>query len=244
MKSKNIMQQIKFKPKVKSLISIVTFGVVILWAILANAGCKKTESPYYKYQNNTTNFNGSIYEFLQAQNGVFDSLLKVIDSVPGLKDSLSTETGLTFFAAPNNCFANALQNLNLNLAAYNLPPKYLSDIDTTPDMDTLVSRYLFNGLYPTDSLIKYGDAGVIVPSFRYAYGMNLAYQRNTATGFQNGGPQFINFTDLHNSLSASFWVTVPTISVNIKANNGIIHILTDTHSFGFNDFINRFSQVH
>jgi hypothetical protein len=160
-----------------------------------------------------------------------------------LKNTLSTGSNLTFFAAPNNCFVNALQNLNLNLASYGLSPKYLSDIDTTANMDTLVSRYLFDGLYPTDSLIKYGDAGLAVPSFKYAYEMNLAYQRNTATGFQNGGPQFINFTDLHNSLSASFWVTAPTISVNIVTNNGIVHILTDSHSFGFNDFIDRFSGV-
>lgn len=231
----------------------IFIGLIVLLIIFVNTGCSKDESPYYNYKNTTTNFNGSIYEFLQSQNGVFDSLLTVIDSTPGFKDALSTGQNLTFFAAPNKCFANALQNLNTYFGnfvvsigndQFHLPPVYLNRIDTMPDMDTLMSRYLFDRLIPTDSLIVYGTQGLDLPSYKYGYEMNLAYKRNTATGYQNGGPQFINLTDLDNSLSSAFWVSAPTISVNIKTNNGIVHILNDSHSFGFNNFIDRFSKVY
>lgn len=244
------MKQLKLRHIVKLLFPSPLIGIVLLSIICINSSCSKQDSPYYDYQNTTTNFNGNIYEFLQSQKGVFDSLLKVIDATPGFKDTLSNGKNLTFFAPPNNCFTNALDNLNAYFATftgitgYKFPPVYLNNIDTMPDIDTLMARYIFNGSYPTDSLIVYGTDGLTLSSLKYEYKMNLAYQRNTATGYQNGGPQFINFTDLDNSLSSAFWVTVPTISVNIKTNNGIVHILKDSHSFGFNDFIDRFSKIY
>src|SRR3546814_4737867 len=47
------------------------------------------------------------------------------------------------------------------------------------------------------------------------------------------------YTTLFRSQFLRYWVTTTTASVNVRASNGIIHVITPDHIFGFNEFVSR-----
>jgi len=217
------------------------WGIVFLFALSAIASsCSKShEGPYYNYENQNAVYNGSTYAFLQAQDGLFDSLLYVIDRVPNLKDTIENYN-ITLFAPNNQCFTNALKNLNELRSTQHKTPLYLRDLDLM-ELDTLLCRYVLAGKFVTDSLIEFSD-GISVQSLRYDYAMHLRYHRQDANGYQNGGPQEIEFSDPKNSIFERYWVTTYTTSVNIYTNNGLVHLLSGGHEFGFGEFSGRMNK--
>jgi hypothetical protein len=176
---------------------------------------------------------------LQAQTGLYDSLLLVIDRVPNLKDTIQNYD-ITLFAPNNQCFTNALNNLNELRATQHKSALSLKDIDLV-ELDTLLCRYVIPGNYVTDSLVEFSD-GISVNSLRYDYKMHLRYNRQDASGYQNGGPQEIEFSDPKNSIFERYWVTTYTTSVNVHTNNGLVHLLSGGHEFGFGEFSGRMNK--
>ncbi len=209
---------------------IVILLVCTLFIAMIIISCSKNDRGYYNYQNSNAEFNGTAYEFLQSQNGLYDSMLYVINKATGLKDSLS-QGNITLFAIPNTCFTLALNNLNTNRAEEHKPLLYLCDLDSA-QLDTLVCRYIIPLSITTDSINSFAS-GISYPSARYGHLMNLLYQRQDAEGFQGGGPQQIQFSDTKDTIFQRFWVSTTTVSVNIHVDNGIIHILSSQHEFGF-----------
>lgn len=199
--------------------------------IVASISCSKNSSgEYYSYQNSNAVFNGTAYAFLQSQNGLYDSMLYAISRVTGLQDTLSQDN-VTLFAVPNTCFTLALTNLNSNRAQKHLQPLYLNDLDSA-QLDTLLCEYIIPEPVTTDSISSF-SAGKSYGCMRYGHLMNLLYQRQDASGFEGGGPQQILFSDTRDTIFQRFWVSTTTTSVNIHANNGIIHIISSQHEFGF-----------
>lgn len=214
------------------------FFVAVL--ITMAVSCSKShEGPYYNYQNKNAVYEGNTYEFLQSQNGLFDSLLLVIDRVPDLMDTIKNYD-ITLFAPNNQCFTNALNNLNELRATQHKMPLSLKNIDLV-ELDTLLCRYVIPGNYVTDSLVEFSD-GISVSSLRYDYKMHLRYNRQDANGYQNGGPQEIEFSDPKNSIFERYWVTTYTTSVNVHTNNGLVHLLSGGHEFGFGEFSGRMNK--
>lgn len=214
---------------------LLLFGLLMLCM-----GCSKShEGPYYNYQNRNAVYNGNIYEFLQSQDGLYDSLLYVIDRVPHLKDTIENY-GVTLFAPTNQCFTNALNNLNELRSTQHKTPLYLDKVDLV-ELDTLLCRYVIPGSYLADSLKEYSD-GISANSLRYDYEMHLRYNRQDANGYQNGGPQEIEFSDPKNSIFERYWVTTYTTSVNIHTENGVVHLLSGGHEFGFGEFSRRMNK--
>ncbi len=225
--NKKIHNNKRFLPFI--LLTCFTLSIVI--------SCKKNnEGAYYGYQNANAEFNGNIYQFLQAQNGLYDSMLYVIDRSTGVKDSLENSTE-TVFAVPNKCFTIALQNLNQVRALKNLQPISLSQIDSA-QLDTLICRYILPVSFNSDSA-KFYTNGVLIPSLKYGYKMNLKYERAAASGYLGGGAQQIVYTDPKDTLFNQFWVSTYTTSLNTRTSNGYVHVLSSGHEFGFGEFIIR-----
>ena len=210
--------------------------IVIVTAVLivSSAGCKKTDKTYYNYTNTLGKFNGNALEYLRSQPGVYDSMLLVISRVTGIADTISNEN-LTIFAITNKSFSIAIQNINQARqdSIPVMPPVSLSTLDSAT-LDTFFCRYLIPGQVLSDSLVNFTD-GLVFPSVRYGYNMQMQFASTNASGFLNGGPKRIIFSDTRNSIFVRDWVRVNTATINIRTNNAIVNSLDPGHDFGFGD---------
>lgn len=210
----------------------------LLFLVFFGTSCQKIGKEYYGYQQQTSEFDGTVLDYLKAAGG-YDSMLLVIDSIPGLADTLSTDS-VTCFAIPNQCFSNAITDLNTFLSNSGQPNMYLSQVDK-PILDSLISCYIFDGYYTTDSL-SVDAQGVTVPSAKYGYNMHLQYGISGSSGYVNGGTDVITLSDMNNSILRTDWQNATTRVVNIKANHAVIHVLSDNHEFGFSRLTEKINQ--
>ncbi len=207
----------------------------------AISSCEKMDETYYHFENKSGVFNGNAIEYLESQDGVYDSMLYAIDRVVGLKDSIIAGN-VTVFAMPNASFKLALENLN-EVRERNTPPRpplNLATLDSA-QLDTLMCRYVIQGLYNTDSVSQYAD-GLTVTSLRYDYLMQLQYFHNSSSGYENGGPEYLIFSDRNKSIFERYWVQATTNAVDIKTSNSFIHILSPGHDFGFGQVVTRMNK--
>jgi hypothetical protein len=176
-------------------------------------------------------------DYLRSRTGEYDSLVEAVDLVPGLSDSLSKEQ-VTLFAVSNTSFAVAVASLNLARSQQQLPPLGIKDLNPVL-LDSMLCCYIFNGLYPTDSIS--GDAaGLTLSSFKYGYNMHVLYQLTDASGYVGGGPEYLVFSDMNNTLVQTNWQNANTSAVNIQTANAVIHALANNHEFGFTKFSAKF----
>lgn len=221
---------------------LTDYGLRLLFVLIccsAIFSCKKTESPYYDFNNEVQDYDGDILSYLHANKPQYDSMLVVLDRLPDLKDSI-TNKRLTVFALNNKCFQNAVEELNQARALKSKPMMNLANADVK-ELDTLMSRYLIRGEYSTARLSPFVD-GSFVTSINHAYRMHILYKKINASGFVGGGPQILTFSDPKGSIFEKFWERTQTTGVNIRAKNGIIHILAPGHVFGFNEFVKRINK--
>lgn len=212
-----------------------------LFSLLLLDGCKKQEKTYYDFKNTAGDFPGDALQYLQSQNGIYDSMLLALSRVTGLTDSLSSNA-VTVFALNNNSFTLALQNLN-GVRSLQSPPRqplYISTLDSA-QLDTLLCRYIIRGHYPTDSVSPYND-GVTVDGIRYGYEMQIQYEHASSSGYESGGPESLIFSDRNNSIFDRYWVGTTTNAVDIKTTNAIVHVLSPGHDFGFGQIVERMNK--
>lgn len=203
--------------------------------------CTKGDEYYSDYVNITQSYEGTILEYLESQPGTFDSLILVLDRLPELRDSLNDQNKeITLFAVTNRSFQIAVGAMNTARELSGRTPLYLEDLKKA-DLDSLTSRYVISGLYDTDALHTFKE-GRTVPSMRYGYDMNILYNQTNASGFVQGGQQQLLFSDVNNSIFQRYWETINTASVNLYASNGVLHVLSAGHDFGFNKLTTKFSQ--
>lgn len=177
--------------------------------------------------------------YLQSQPGVYDSMLLVLGRLTGLRDSLA-KNNLTVFAVNNRSFSLALQNINQARrdSVPSMPEASLSTVDSAV-LDSFFCRYLVPGQVRSDSLTGFTD-GRLFPSVRYGYNMQMQFTQTNASGYLNGGPKAIIFSDPKNSVFAVNWIRTTTITVDVKTDNAVVHLLPPGHVFGFGaDFIRR-----
>lgn len=211
---------------------------VLLFALSALTACKK-DSIYHDYENTIKEFDGTALQYLQSQKNTFDSLLLVLDRLPALKDSLSNQK-ITLFAATNQSFDAAIKNLNIQRLSEGKGKLSLKDCDLT-ELDTLTTRYILRGIRTTDSYAPFVD-GLNIISIKYAYPMHVQYNKLNASGFVNGGPQSITYSDPKGSIFEKYWENSTTNAVNIKTKNGVVNILSPLHDYGFNEFVSRVNK--
>ncbi len=215
-----------------------TFAAVFVAIVLVTA-CKKQDQGAYNFENKVNVYDGNVYSYFKSQPGVYDSLVKVIDRISWLKDTLATRSSFTVFAVTNRSFVLALQNLNELRSTQNKPSLGLATANLS-QLDTLTSRYIISGKFSTDSLLL--KDGVSLWSVRYNYEMHGQEKSGNAYGFVDGGPKSIIFSDVKGSQYISEWQQTTTQAVNIYTNNAIVHVLSPSHEFGFSEFTIRLNK--
>ena len=197
------------------------------------SSCAKFDGYYDRQQVNEV-FNGSTYEYLKSKPGVYDSLLVVVERLK--LDTILRDSTITLFAVPNTGFRLAMDNLNDVREMNNSPFDYLESV-RYEHLDTLATEYIIRGLYNSDSLSD--RDGKQMTAVRYGYPMHGGLNSTSASGYVDGGPGVIEFSDTKKSQFTRKWVTTTTSSINIKTNNGIVHVLEPYHVFGFDEFVKR-----
>lgn len=223
---------------IKLYIPTVLFGLIL--AVFFTS-CNKEDNYYYDFETADKKYEGTIYEYLKSERGVYDSLLLVLDRVPDLRAKLNNpDSTLSLFAVTNRSFQLAVDALNTTRRLTGKSPLYLEDVGLL-DIDSMVNRYVLNEEYDTKMLAPFID-GQVVQSTKYAYRMHIQYRVLDASGFVGGGQQQLIYSDTNNSIFQRYWQGINTSAVNIRTKNGIIHILSSGHDFGFNKFTSKYSS--
>jgi uncharacterized surface protein with fasciclin (FAS1) repeats len=206
--------------------------VMLLSIVAVLQACKKDGGPYVDYKNNAATYNGDALVYLQSKPGVYDSMLLVINRLPGVADSLRSGK-YTVFATSNRSYTIALQNINnaRRDSVPSLPPVSFSTMNLNV-LDTFFSKYIIPGQITTQNLASRAD-GLKYPSMKFGYDMHLQYETTNASGYLGGGPKAILFSDTRGSVFTINWIRVYTNTVDIKTTNAIIHVLDVGHNFGF-----------
>ena len=261
---------------------LITLGTCILLGCVV--ACEDYDSPYYKDTAGVTSFKGTVLDYLSAgdptYNLHFDSMMVLINGIPGLRDTLEQDsTEFTVFAIPNECFQSAINALNqyrannskdsliCNLKDFLIEPFFVIDTlivpavtdeegtvvtpaDTTliktqydyrGRMDSLICRYIFRGKYDS-GLISKNTNGLVLSDVKYGYDMHVAYERLPAAGLLNAGGQRLILDDMNRSTLEADWTATYTQSIDLQVSNGIIHLITPGHEFGFDHFVSFFQN--
>ena len=221
----------------KNIIKYVGTVSMLLMLTLMYSACKKNGG-FYDVEESTAPFTGNTYEYLKSKPGVYDSLLVAIDRM-GLQKTL-TDSNVTLFAVTNPSFQLAFRNLNTLRKQSDKDPLFLSNIDGV-QLDTMVSYYIIRGKKPTDSL-KLQD-GLNLTSVKVGYPMHAKSTRASASGLVGAGPEVIEFSNTKRSQFIRNWATSTTASNNITTKNGIVHVISPDHIFGFDGFVTRLTFV-
>ena len=206
--------------------------VVVICFLMTAPGCKKSDDTYKDYTNTAGTFNGNALQYLQSQPGLYDSMLLVINRLGGLADTI-TKNNITVFAINNKSFSIALENINQARKDFipTKPEVSFSTMDSAT-LDTFFCRYILKDRVSSADIRSLTDGRLFV-STRYNYNMHLQLQRTNASGFQDGGPSSIIFSDPKNSVFVRNWIRVPTITMDINSNHASVHLLSSGHDFGF-----------
>ncbi|MDN5283965.1 MAG: ATP/GTP-binding protein [Mucilaginibacter sp.] len=204
---------------------------------LLQSACTK-DGGYHNAPENNTKFTGNTYEYLKSKPGVYDSLIATVDRM-GLKQML-TDSNVTLFAVTNPSFQLAITNLNTLRRQTDKDPLFLANIDGI-QLDTMVSYYIIRGKITTDSLTL--QDGLDLSSVRFGYPMHGKAVKTSASGQVEGGPEEIEFSNTKRSKFVRFWSTTTTGSNNIRTKNGIVHVVSPDHIFGFDEFVPRLTFV-
>lgn len=227
------------KMKMRTNKHIVALFTLLLAAVGMLSSCGKDESPYYHVENKLQQFDGSAFEYLQANAPTYDSLLKVLDRLPDLKDTLQNEQ-VTLFAPTNENFAAALKNLNFYRQKEG---KTLIDLSTADlnELDTMTCKYMVKKQYLTTDFKEYLE-GMYVNSIKTGEQMHIEYRKENASGYVEGGAQIVKYSDTKQGFVRAYWDRTETSAVNIKTNNAVVYVISPTHNFGFNEFTKRLNK--
>ena len=113
--------------------------------------------------------------------------------------------------------------------------------DYRADLERMLCKYIIKGSYDTDNILA-NEGNNSLNSLKYNYQMNIECSRKPASGFVGGGVKQLIFSDMKNSQVKDNWNRVSTVWNDVYTNNGIIHILSPQHSFGFDEFIYVFNN--
>ncbi len=217
-------------------------GALLLCCLSA---CQK-ERAYYK-DSGLANpyFKGTIMDYLEAKPFYFDSVA-LVAHLAGLDTVLSNHT-VTFFAPTDRSIMRLIEEVNKSL--------YLLQYDTVRTLSDVpqniwrkyLSRYIFHGSnqlkdYPQ---IDY-ELRVTYPGQGYlswdGTPMNIGVIYNDQNGVKYVGYRQLSIAYIPDiSNPKDNWIVAQVASSNILTDNGVVHVLSDDHTyFGFDgaEFIN------
>jgi len=228
------------KKAIQMKVLTYTFWLTCACVGLFFTSCEKSNTYFTDFKTSTAQFDGNTWDYIYAQYGIYDSLVMAIERFPELKNYLQTADSVTVFGVNNRSFEVALATLNRVRVQGNKKPMYLEDMQAE-DLEKLLCYYIIQGAYNAESISDLRD-GKYVFGYKYDYQMHMQYQNTAASGLVGFGPQQIIFSDTNGRIFHRFWTRTTTASINVKTNNGYVHMLTPGHDFGFNKLIQLFNN--
>ncbi len=199
--------------------------------LVASAACKKNNE--YRDAEPVREVNMNTYDFIKSRNnGLYDTLVYLLDKT-GLAQKLKTGK-YTFFVPQDYSISAAMYNLNFTREKRGDRGNWTVDSIRIGIWDTLLTRYMIEGIYSLDSLMI---ADGVILTTPYGYEMNGKAIATTASGVAKSGSKVIQYSDRNNSRVIKNWVMATTESANLKTTNGIVHFLEPKHIFGYSSFI-------
>lgn len=208
-----------------------------IWlAFIAIAGfltsCKKD---YYRdsgLQNGI--YAQSSLAVLEAQPFFFDSLVTIIH-LAAMEDLVSDST-TTFFAPTDHSIYKAMSFINTEMHSQFEDSLRLEDIPAEV-WQKFLSHYIFRGKYLLKDIPRRDPTQLnVYPGMNLeswdGYIMNLGVLFSDYAGTKDVGPRRVTITDI-GDLANPVNITVNVATSDMQTNNGIIHVLADSHDFGF-----------
>lgn len=215
--------------------------LLLLFSIGVLFGCKQADEYYLNFDKLNVKYDGTIYQYLEHQPGVYDSLMLMLERLPELKEKLkNSNESITYFAVNNRSFELAIENLNTVRKNEGKEPLYIEDIKLEV-LDTLAYRYVFDELVDIKLIKPYLD-GYVISSSKYEYDMHAQYRVLTASGIVGGGEQQIVFSDVNESIYERYWQRANTKAVDLQTDNGFVQTLSSQHDFGFGKLNDYFTN--
>ena len=205
-------------------------GLLMVLLILGFS-CRKVFDTYRNSQP-VQQVSVDTYAFLQAQKGIYDSLLYLLD-ITGLADTIKNDE-VTFFAIQDISILTALKNVNVTRGLYGDSTIWTLDSIPVSVWRSMLERYILDGIVSSDSL-NYAD-GVTLHTIS-DYEMNGKRIKNDASGIVDGGPFAIQYSDMDSSRFVKDWISSATQAADVRTSNGMVHVLESKHTFGFDAFV-------
>jgi hypothetical protein len=215
--------------------SISGIWVAFLAMTALFSSCQKD----YYYDSGLQNgvYNESSLEVLEAQPFFFDSLVQVIHLAA--MDDLMNDSSITFFAPTDHSIYKAMSFLNAEMHNKFEDSLRLEDVPAEV-WRKFLTRYIFRGKYMLKDITRRDASQLnVYPGMNLeswdGYIMNLGVLFSDYEGTKDVGPRQITITDI-GDLADPVKITANVATSDMQTRNGIVHVLDDSHDFGFSVF--------
>ncbi|MGX5818880.1 fasciclin domain-containing protein [Chitinophaga lutea] len=213
---------------------ILQWPLALLCLVLLTQSCKKEY--YVDGGVANPNYNGTIYDYLTEKTMYFDTLRRVVEHA-GLKDMLNSDT-VTFFAPSDEVLRQVLNDVNGRRFAAREDSVEFEDIDASVWREYL-GRYIIKGKRLAGSFPRVSTSNInAFPGINYimldGYILNIGLEYTNYNGVEAVGPRVLYLIDV--AADPTNYDNVPKVRVvssDIQPKNGVVHVLSYSHIFGF-----------
>lgn len=214
--------------------------VVLALAVCGFSSCQKEKDYYLDSGLANPYFKGNVVDYLNAKPFYFDTVANIIELAD--MDSVFQQDTVTFFAPTDRSVLRLIQETNhwLYVGGYDTI-RALTDVPA-PIWRKYLTRYLFHGEnqlkdYPQidyDLLTSYPGQGYLSWD---GQPMNIGVVYNDVNNVKYAGYRQLTIAYIPDiSEPTSGWIQANVASSNILTDNGVVHVLSDEHTyFGFDE---------
>ncbi|RPE08537.1 hypothetical protein EGT74_15970 [Chitinophaga lutea] len=219
---------------------IFQWPLALCCLVLFSQSCKKD----YYVDGGKANpiYNGTIYDYLTEKTMYFDTIKAIVD-LAGMKDMMTKDT-ITFFAPSDDVIRDAMNLVNLNRFIAGKDSVKISDIGQEV-WRKFLGMYVMKGKHTAGTFprVSYNNINAF-PGINYVmldgYILNIGLEYTTYNGVEAVGPRILYVTDItFDPTNFRNNPRVRVVSSDIQPKNGVVHVLSIQHNFGFrtDDFL-------
>ncbi|SEW36676.1 fasciclin domain-containing protein [Chitinophaga arvensicola] len=207
-------------------------GLLVLLAAVSFSACKKDY--YHDSGLQSGKYAGSSFEYLQSKPYFFDSIATIVQ-LAGLEKVLR-DSSVTFFAPTDHTVKQVMDDINRSRYENFQDSVTLADVPGEV-WQKYLSRYIFRDKYMLKDVPRFLYSqqdlypGMNLESWQ-GYVMKLGVLFSDYNGTRDVGPRKLLLIDV-GSLETPNNIVGNVASSDMQTRNGIVHVLDDEHSFGF-----------
>ena len=212
----------------------IVFYLTVLTLLVAGglSACKKDYYVDSGLQNGK--YGMSSLEFLSRQPFFFDTVVQVIHLAQ--MDDILADSNVTFFSPTDHAIGKAMDALNAMRSEAFKDSLQLADVPQEV-WYRFLSDYIFREKYMLKDIARRAPSELnVYPGMNMeswaGYIMNLGVEFSDYEGTNDVGPRQLTITDI-GDLANPADITARVATSDIQTQNGVIHVLDDSHDFGF-----------